>query len=120
MGVHGKVKTSDLFWLFPRNLLAPLRTALNATRNMWPNGAVAPNGGGNGNGHWTYDIMGKAVGYRNLAFIDTRNSSSDIVPGKFFLGIDRSCPPPAPALVAIAHRACEASASTASGSIDAM
>lgn len=98
------VKSSDLFWVFPRALLAPLREALRATVNYTVDGHnLGARGGGNGNGHWTYDRMGRAVGFDRLRFIDPRRSSSNIEPSeRFFLGIDRSCPPPHEELIAAA------------------
>ena len=103
----GDAKTSDLFWVFPRQMLGSLKTVLRATQNMTGDGRnLGSSGGGNGNGHWTHDPMGRAVGFDKLRFIDERRSSSDISPGRFFLGIDRSCPGPRAGWVQEGARGC--------------
>lgn len=100
--INGKLKTSDLFWVFPRRYLSVVRNALRATRNRNPASVRA-----NGNGHWTYDLVGSAVGYENARFIDERPSHSTItLADGFFLGIDRACPPSAKHLADQAGTSC--------------
>ena len=100
--IDGKLKTSDLFWVFPRKFLSAIGSALRATRKRNPASARA-----NGNGHWTYDLVRAAIGFENVRFIHERPSHSTItLADGYFLGIDRACPPSAERLADEAAFSC--------------
>ena len=85
-----EIKTSDLLMVMPLRYVGPMRAALLSIREANPQRTAHLKG----NAHWTYDPLGVAIGYRNLAFVDPRPSTSAVSwsHGRF-LAIDRSCPP---------------------------
>ena len=85
-----EIKTSDLLMVMPRRYVGPMRAALLSIREANPQRTAFSKG----NAHWTYDPLGVAIGYRNLAFVDPKPFTSVVSwsHGRF-LAIDRSCPP---------------------------
>lgn len=82
-------KTSDLLFVLPLRFIPVLSRALQRTRATADNPAHSPNG----NGHWTYELLGQAIGVGNLSFIDARPALSTLSPADGrFVGLDRSCP----------------------------
>jgi len=73
-------KVSDLFHIFPRNLLREVRAALDASAR--------------GSGHYIYNYLVKELGQSKIHFIEPRGRSSNVGindSNPTFLYIDRSC-----------------------------
>jgi hypothetical protein len=73
-------KVSDLFHIFPRNLLREVRAALDASTR--------------GSGHYIYNHLVRELGQSKVHFIEPRGRSSNLAmndSNPTFLFIDRSC-----------------------------